>query len=835
MVVFARGSGQNSDSIFQAADGSYGDDTNTINSLYKDAGVNSAESQTATFIANFHNRIPNGVKYVSLHNETSSTGQKYNQYGYIATSAFDAISGPFNTFSKPPLHRKDVPNRYYESVKDGAEELAWYLEDQMTSCPLQQVVLGGYSQGAEVVADGINIMQPDFRARIADVALYGDPKFNPREDGSYVKGPWVRGDAAFPNFTGGILSPRKQYVPDDIPSLGSWCASGDKICDAGIRDSRALLNSLKDAGNVTNPAENKVHSNAYQDTWIPKSMNDIVELVRDRLPNIDMNTSVYINKNDKLWDLDLAIVLDTTSSMSDDLKIIKGNANGLSGELLNSYWNSRVGIVTYGGLPLDYNDPSYQYSSVITPFTNNEDLVRQGFQSIAAQEPYYGLMPDGTTPYPLTEQSAQLDGIMTAINGLQWEHGAQKKIIVITNNKARDPDPSPNHWTSSQVKQAAFDLDPAGLNLANVSCGVDGQTERWGCDNSIDEQFQSLANGGGQIADVDISYGTLDELNGLLETFNTQPVASISGDHDGYVGSPVQLNAGDSYDPNGAVSFYSWDCDSDGTNDVFSGPNASCTYDSSGDYLVTLNIGSSDGQNTQATWQVHISAGSPPITPAAPESPDATLTYADSSLNLSWNNAYSSDVYLRVSDENDNLIGYAPADAKSVLLAGIGSEVPALHVSACTDAGGCSDPTIVALDHDKLDAMVVAEDTDTFVVPQAPSEPDDYNTTPLVDTVPGSQSQQSKNDTDQPATPATDIEPAVFTDSWIHATDSVLGDTATNNVAEQFSKHGIAAASTVRTHDKTISRNWRLITGITAIALGLFFLMRYALIRGNNR
>lgn len=824
LVVFARGSGQNNTDSY--ADISHPED----NDLFSEAGVNKDEKQTAKFFEEFHARIPRSVKYVSLHNETSSTGQTYNQYGYAAVTAFDAIDGPFNTLTKPPLHRKDVSNRYYESVKDGAEELAWYLEDQMTSCPMQQVILGGYSQGAEVVADGINIMQPAFRARVADVALYGDPKFNPREDGSYVKGPWVRGDATLPNLSGGVLSPRKQYVPNGVANLGSWCADGDKICDAGFRDSRTILKSAVDPLHKNSPLENTTHSNAYQDTWIAQSMNEIVRLVRNRVPNTSVGTNVYINKNDKLWNLDLAIVIDDSSSMSDVLQTVKGNAGGLSGELLDSYWQSRVGLVTYNGTPTP--DPTHQYSSVVTPLTSDDAEVRQGLQSLQPEEPYYSPTGNGDY-YLLPEQSAQLDGVMTAIKGLSWEHGAQKKVIVITNNPAAAQDPSPNHWTTDQVKQAAFNLDPAGLNLANASCIQ--HWYGWGCNNAIDSQFQDLADSsGGQIGDINISYGTIDDLTNLLQQINTQPVASFTGDQNGYLSYPLSFNAISSYDPNTAITEYDWDCNSDGIWDsvTFFNPNGSCTYDAPYDGLVTMrSFASEDWQSTYAVLPVHVSEGFPPASPTTPEAPDTTLTYSDTNMRLSWTNTYSSDVYIRVSDDQDNLIGYAPADAPYVTLAGIGSDIPELNVSACTDAAGCSDPTILSLDHDKLEAMIMLDDNaNTFVVPETVVAPSDTDSSTPNSTEPIPQNEPSKSENTQSTSMTPIVPPATFTDFLTPTSStSVLGDTAPLNVAKQFNKHAITATSTT---ELSIKKRGLLSLWFTFVLSGLgVTLLVYLLIR----
>lgn len=708
LVVFARGSGQNSDKDSQGRSVYDTSDTG-LKDLYREAGVKGVEKQTAKFFEEIHKQIPSGVEYLSLHNQASTSGQQYNKYGYAAVSAFDAIDLPFNAYNKPAQHRKDVANRYYESVKDGAEELTWYLEDQMTSCPLRQVVLGGYSQGAEVVGDALNMIQPVFRQRIAYTGLFGDPKFNAISLSSdNAIGHWYRGNASF--VTHGILDARRPYLPQDISQMGSWCASGDAICDAGALDRKAAASYIR-----TKFIDHyNTHSDIYQEKWIAPAVKEAVGSLKSRLASLTTNTSVYVNKNDKLWNLDLAVVIDRTSSMQSAIGQIKGNATGLTTGLLGSYWNSRVSVVTYGGLPSGYDDTGYEYSKVVTPFTNNEDNVREGIKSITAQQTSYGTLPDGT-PYQLRDQAAQYDGIMTAIQKLHWENGAQKKIIVITNNKTQTPDPSPNHWTTDQVRKAAFDLDPAGLNLANVSCD-----ETWNCDYSIDEAFQQLANdSGGQVGDVNLSFGTIDDLSALLESMHTQPVPKLSGDQNGYAGVPVFLNGSESYDPNSAITGYAWDCTSDGTWDSYvSWPAGSCTYSQPGDYLVTLSTGASDDQqNSLAVWPVHISAGPAPSIATAPDTPHAKLDYRTDGQLLSWNKGYDLSIYIKVSDAEDNLMGYAPADTPGILLQ-LGSEMGELHVRA-GNGNAWSEPAVVTIDPSQIPASVELNEedsTDTFTI-----------------------------------------------------------------------------------------------------------------------
>lgn len=672
LVLFARGSGQNGNTPY-------------IDNVIGDAAIdtNTEEKETAKFFDSIHTKINPGlrVEYRSLHDFAG----RYNNYGY------KAVSATTSNLLSAPQHRKDVASRYYESVKDGAEELAWYLEDELTSCPLQQVVLGGYSQGAEVVGDGLNILQPRFRPRIAYVALYGDPKFNPMQSLVPPKsGWWKRGNTA--TLTHGVLNARNPYIADGITDEGSWCASGDAICDAGV-----VADSNSTWTFISTLFKNPVHSDAYTNIWIPKSAAEIVWALKARLPHIadNVGTDVFINKDDKSWKMDLAVVIDVSHSMSKSLQAIKGNVIGLTTSLVGSYWQSRVAVVAYD---TNFGDTPNAYARVMTGFTNNASDIRSALQSLAVRG------DDDTR--------AMYSGLMTAMNGLDWRLGAQKKIIVITDAAANNP--SPDGWTQGQVQQRAFALDPVVLNLADVSCD-----EAWTCNPEVDTSFQPLAtDSGGIITSVYPANGT-DDLTTLLADMELQPVAGITGDQSGYVGVPLQLSGDVSYDPDAALATYRWDCNNDGIWDSeSSNPNAECSYSIPYRGLVVLQVVSEDGGSATATTPINIISGQAP-NGAVPSAPRAGLTYKNNGVLLAWDNIYSSSTTVRVTDVAGNLIGYAPGDAQGVLLGTLGSAMTGLFVAAGNEWGWSND-TELALSNDHLSAIVPDDSSSTFsVIPAA--------------------------------------------------------------------------------------------------------------------
>ncbi|WP_165036697.1 cutinase family protein [Candidatus Protofrankia californiensis] len=209
------------------------------------------------------------------------------------------------------------PIFYGESVEIGMEELVAHLNDRYAgngpgnqgACHNETLILGGYSQGADVVGWALrrHDLSQAAKDHIGYVALYGDPKFEPGSlynrffhanfDRDWW---WVRGDdwgyrpwaAAMyvPVFTpfvpvptivpdSGILSPRTPYVPSEFKGrFGSWCALFDAICAGWF------------------PFGQDVHSNAYQGGggWIAQSVGEVVWAAGNKHNQLNPNNQVYV-------------------------------------------------------------------------------------------------------------------------------------------------------------------------------------------------------------------------------------------------------------------------------------------------------------------------------------------------------------------------------------------------------------------------------------------------------------------------------------------------------------------------------------------------------------
>jgi len=113
--------------------------------------------------------------------------------------------------------------QYEESVQAGVQALRVSIDEISTSCQDTQIVLVGYSQGAQVIKVAMENTVP--AVRIAAVGLLADPTRDPSQPGVYrlggVKG--LRGGSFGPILLPGYLRP----VTVDV------CALEDSICERG--------------------------------------------------------------------------------------------------------------------------------------------------------------------------------------------------------------------------------------------------------------------------------------------------------------------------------------------------------------------------------------------------------------------------------------------------------------------------------------------------------------------------------------------------------------------------------------------------------------------------
>lgn len=154
---------------------------------------------------------------------------------------------------------------YGLSVKEGTRELKNYLDIRMSDsqCPDSHFIIGGFSQGAQVVGETLFKLTDNQLNKIAYVALFGDPKLNLPEGNTYTYGGKLLDDIRKTNpeyapsepispdacygvntspwrtmidnchAYAGQLGARSPYVPKSIESrVHLWCHQNDGICDS---------------------------------------------------------------------------------------------------------------------------------------------------------------------------------------------------------------------------------------------------------------------------------------------------------------------------------------------------------------------------------------------------------------------------------------------------------------------------------------------------------------------------------------------------------------------------------------------------------------------------
>lgn len=114
-----------------------------------------------------------------------------------------------------------------DSAIRGVENLTTLLNEAAATCPDQQLVLLGYSQGARVIGNTLsarNALTDRAAARIDAVALFGSPLFNGAE-------PYNRGN--FDPALSGTGALRAGALAEFADRLRDYCNAGDRVCQGG--------------------------------------------------------------------------------------------------------------------------------------------------------------------------------------------------------------------------------------------------------------------------------------------------------------------------------------------------------------------------------------------------------------------------------------------------------------------------------------------------------------------------------------------------------------------------------------------------------------------------
>lgn len=203
--------------------------------------------------------------------------------------------------------------------------------------------------------------------------------------------------------------------------------------------------------------------------------------------------------------LDLCFVIDTTSSMEDDIDEGKANALNIINQVAASGLDYRICVVTFRDFPDGRHGEKTDYQSrVEVPFTNDTNQI------VAAIN---GITVAGGKDW----QESVYSGLMTAMDQ-SWRNGAQKVTILIGDAAPQDPEPGTG-FTQETVLARAFAMDP--VNIYPIMISNESQTYR---------TFAALADGSsGRIFNARVATDLVPTLLTAIETATGDTHLHIGG------------------------------------------------------------------------------------------------------------------------------------------------------------------------------------------------------------------------------------------------------------------------------------------------------------------
>lgn len=554
------------------------------------SGQDLKASEAERFRAKVEGRIksPTEKHYYELGTET------YGGHKYQAIDVDNALNGNPIGAAASSGYAFD----YGRSVDSGVGELYSYLEQRNKKCPNARIVLGGYSQGAQVVGQTLPKLSSTIQDKIDFTALFGDPKLHlPEGEGVYPDAcrgknfsSWRRtiGDCHADN---GSLGARKPYLPTAMASkTGLWCNAVDFVCGT----SKFLYDT---AGHGKYKREGGA---------IDKAAIEIAQKVKGSLP-VDQGSGIDTGVPKPglgTTGLDVAFVLDTTGSMGSRITQAKTFIRNSAQKIKEL--NGRVSLTVY-------RDSGDAYTA----------QVLSGLQSdtaeLLAKLDAVSLDGGGDTP------EATLHALKTTFDGLAWKDGATKAAIVLTDAGFHQPDRVDDSTVESVAKRS-LEIDPVNVYPVVPS--------------GVAPQYHELASKTtGQVI-VDTG-DTVAALTQALSKIETRPTALLKNtEYSAEPGKEVTYDASDSYVVDATITKYEWDINGDGTFEyTTTTPIVSHTYSANLDGTMQVRLTASNGTVANASAFVKIGTKELPQTPKAPTNITANVISTKdqkSTITLNW-------------------------------------------------------------------------------------------------------------------------------------------------------------------------------------------------------
>lgn len=431
-----------------------------------------------------------------------------------------------------------------ESVRQGMNELKNYIVSVSAFCPRTKFVLGGYSQGAMILSQSLKDIPAD---KIIYVATFGDPKLYLPEgnnrDGIWRKVPDACRGKNLSNYRAhvpdchafeGVLGSQRPYQTQAYhDKIGTWCNASDIMCSSGmsIDDHTAYI-----AEDLYSDASRKIYQALYD--------NFHYAFPNGRSPSTH----------------DVVFMLDGTGSMKDVMPEYRPELKNLAKQVFES--GGRVAVYVYRD-SID-SDTTYELCNF---GCSQADFERRLGLYVAM---------DGAE-----REESLLAGLYHAMDHLDWQWGATKSIVVVTDDWYRKVDY--NNITLQTVVERSLSIDPVNVYVV-------------GPKNIADYYSDLVTHTNGQFFDIakDVATSTAQ----ILE----RPVAQLSlPTYFGVVGEEITFDASQSFSQTDQPLTFDWDLDGDGIFETSSSSaSITKTYMSSFDSYIQVRVREANYSSTMS-------------------------------------------------------------------------------------------------------------------------------------------------------------------------------------------------------------------------------------------
>ena len=557
-------------------------------------------------------------------------------------------------------------NDYGKSVRQGVAELQAYLDARHRKCPNEFFILGGISQGAQVVGQALPNISSGVKNKIVFNMLFGDPKlYLPEGEGIFPpacrneKLSAYRREIANCHVDNGALGARKPFLPnEDNSKTGLWCLANDYVCG-----SSKFVWDVEGHGKYAN-------SNGPIDDGVREAANRLKNAAKLASQNDPGINDKPLNNNMGTAGTDVVFVLDTTGSMMSYIDQMKTFIRNYSSKIKEI--NGRVGLVVYR----DAGD-EYTAKKLSDLQTDTADLLNK-LESVSA---------DGGGDGP----EAALHASMVAMNEMKWQKGATKAIILLTDTGYHDPD-KVDGSTLAAVAKRSLEIDPVNIYPVVGDYLKNSYTD-------IAKQTSGQVIASGDENDV------VAALNKALTKIKNRPNAKLKiGEYYAEVGQKITFDAGDSYVVDGSITKYEWDFDGDGKIDqTTTSPVASHVYNEKFDGIMQVRMSASN--DTVSNISAPVKVGIKPNLPVGPGAPQVSAKIIErngnkATIRLNWQpvDELSSRWLIRLDDNN---LGWAVGEQRQLDITDVDiSKTRTITVTGVKADGYAGKPATIQVDNE---------------------------------------------------------------------------------------------------------------------------------------